>query len=276
MAVHKYPQEVHEFVKKYAPELRDVELAEACNAELGTHFTEKSIKAFRGNHGYRNYMGRWTSADYWKYQTKWPQGMYEFIRDNSWGVSSAEMAEMVNERFGTHFTPQRMKCFRAQRGIRSGVTGWYRKGRPPANKGRRQSEFCTPEKLKASRATQYQKGHRPVNELPVGTIVTGKGGYLIRKKAMEGGQWGRWEFLHRAVWEEHNGTIPDGMCIVFKDGNKQNCDIDNLMIVSRAEMVTLNKKGYVFDNPDLTETALYVVRLQQRANRRKKGVKKDV
>jgi len=88
MAVYRYPQEVHDLVKEWAPKLRDRELAALVNDKCGTSFTDQSMKAFRGNHGYRNGMKQWTGAEYWKYQTKYPQGMYEYIRDNSWGVSS--------------------------------------------------------------------------------------------------------------------------------------------------------------------------------------------
>ena len=271
MAVYRYPQEVHDFVKEHVKELRDEELAEACNKALGTSFTAKTMKSFRANHGYRNFRTQWTSEEYWKHQKRWPQGMYEFIRDNSWGVSSADMARMVNEKFGTSFTPQRMKCFRAQCHIRSGVTGWFQKGRPPGNKGKKQSEYCSPEALAASRATQFKKGQKPPNEFPVGTIRVGKLGYLIRKKQMDGSQWDRWEFLHRAIWTEHNGPIPDGMVIAFKDGNKHNCQIENLVMMKRSEMSTMAKKGYWFEDPELTETALNIVRLQQAANKRKKG-----
>lgn len=270
MAVYRYPPEVHEFVKKWAPQLRDEELAEACNRELGTHFTVNGIKSFRGNHGYRNYKKQWTSEEYWKYQKRWPQGMYEFIRDNSWGVSSKEMAEMVNERFGTEFSTQRMKCFRAKYGIRSGVTGWFQKGRSPGNKGKKQSEYCSPEALEASRRTQFKPGDKPVNELPVGTIRTTKDGYLIKKISMTGTLWERWKPVHRSVWEDHHGPIPEGMVVLFKDGNKQNCDISNLMLATRAEMITMVKKGYLFEDPDLTETAHNLVVLQQKANRKRR------
>ena len=47
MAVYRYPQEVHDFVKEWAPKLRDKELAEACNRKFGTSFTAGSMKAFR-------------------------------------------------------------------------------------------------------------------------------------------------------------------------------------------------------------------------------------
>lgn len=270
MAVYRYPPEVHEFVKKWAPQLRDEELAEACNLELGTSFTASSMKGFRGNHGYRNYKKQWTSEEYWKYQKRWPQGMYEFIRDNSWGVSSKDMAEMVNEKFGTNFNEHRMKCFRAKYKIRSGVTGWFQKGREPGNKGRKQSEYCSPEALEASRKTQFRKGNHPVNEMQIGAISTTRDGYLIRKKSMTGSQWERWEFLHRAVWEEHNGPIPEGMTVVFLNGDKKDVRIDNLMLISRGELSTMSRKGYWSADPELTEAAVSLVRLQRRANKKRR------
>ena len=277
--VYRYPPEVHEFVKRWAPELRDEELAEACNQELGTSFTASSMKSFRGNHGYKNRKKQWTSEEYWKYQKRWPKGMYEFILDNSWGVSSKEMAEMVNEKFGTDFNQHRMKVFRAKYHIRSGLTGWYQKGHAPGNKGKKLEEYVRdPERLEDIRqrisATQFPKGHRPANELPVGTITLSPDGYLLRKKQMQGSQWERWEFLHRAVWEEHNGPIPEGMVVTFRDGDKQNCDISNMMLVSKGENAALTRMHLRFEDPDLTTAALGTIRLRQKAARIRKERKK--
>ena len=272
--IYRYPPEVHEFVKRWCAELRDEELAEACNKELGTNFTASRMKSFRGNHGYRNRKKQWTSEEYWKYQKRWPQGMYEFIRDNSWGVSSKEMAEMVNEKFGTNFNAQRMKVFRQHNGIRSGCTGWYQKGHPPGNKGKKLEEYVKdPEKLADIRAriaqTQYKKGNRPVNELPVGTIVINSDGYKLRKKQAEGTLWERWELLHRAVWEEHNGPIPKDMMIGFKDSNKLNCDISNLMLMSRGENRIMTRCGYRSEDPDITMAGLAIARLKITANKKR-------
>ena len=290
MAIYRYPPEVHEFVKEWAPKMRDQELAAKCNAELGTNFTTSKMKAFRGNHGYRNYQKQWTPEEYWKYQTKYPQGMYEFVRDNSWGVSSREMAELVNEKFGTDFTPTQMKAFRQRHGIKSGVTGWYQKGHAPGNKGKKLEEYVKdPARVEDIRrrisATQFKKGQMPPNEKQIGDItirnVYSRHGEVVEqykyiKVSMEGGYWDRWTPLHRKVWEDHNGPIPKDMCIGFKDGNTLNCDINNLMLMSRAEISTMTKKGLRFEDPDLTETALYMVRLQQAANkRRKNGKAKD-
>ena len=274
MAVYSYPKEVHEFVKKWAPKLRDEDLAAACNKELGTEFTAGKMKAFRGNHKYYNGMKRWTHEEYWKYQKRYPQGMYEFIRDNSWGVSSKKMAEMCNEKFGTEWTPTGMKQFRQRHGIKSGETGRYQKGHAPGNKGKKQSEYCSPEAIEKSRKTQFKKGHRPANELPVGSIVTNSYGYKLRKKQAEGSMWERWEFMHIAVWEEHNGPVPEGMVITFKDSDKQNCSIENLMLISKAENAVLTRKHLRFQDPDLTVAGLGLVRLGIESKKRKKGRRK--
>lgn len=274
MAVYRYSQEVHDFVKQWSPKLRDDDLADACNKELGTHFTARTMKAFRGNHGYRNGKKRWTSEEYWKYQKRYPKGMYEFIKENSWGRSSKEMAEMANEKFGTDFTQTMMKQFRARHHIKSGLTGWYQKGHEPGTKGKTLEEICgnDPEKLARVRSTQFKKGHKPVNEKQVGDIVV-VNGYKLRKKQMEGTQWERWEFMHRAVWEEHSGPIPDDMVVTFKDSDPLNCDISNLMLISRRENQQLTRMGLRFEDPDLTETAVNTVRLRNAISGRKKGLK---
>lgn len=271
--IYRYPPEVHEFVKKWSPKLRDQELAEECNKALGTSFTAATMKSFRGNHGYRNGQKQWTKEEYWKYQTYYPKGMYEYVRDNSWGVSSKEMAERVKELFGYEMTPTAMKQFRQRHGIKSGVTGWYQKGHPPGTKGKTLEEICKndPEKIAKVRATQFKKGHRPVNELPIGTIVVSSDGYKLRKKSMEGSIWERWEMLHRAVWEEHNGPIPDGMIVSFKDSNTLNCDISNLMLITRSEASSLTGLNYRFEDPELTQAGLSLIRLRNAANELKRG-----
>ena len=42
-------------------------------------------------------------------------------------------------------------------------------------------------------------------------------------------------FLHRDVWEFHNGPIPEGFDVHHKDGNTENNDIGNLEVMSRAD-----------------------------------------
>ena len=90
---------------------------------------------------------------------------------------------------------------------------------------------------------------------------------------MEGGLWDRWEFLHRAVWEEHNGPVPDGMVVSFRDSNRLNCDISNLMLITKAENVQLTCLGLRSEDPDLTDTAVNLIRLKNAVKARKKQQK---
>ena len=201
--------------------------------------------------------------------------MYEFIRDNSWGVSSKEMAEMVNERFGMEWTATGIKQFRQRHGIKSGVTGWYQKGHAPGNKGKKLEEYVGEERAAEIKRriapTQFKKGEAPMNELPVGSIVVNSQGYKLRKRQMNGTLWERWEFLHRAVWVENYGPIPDGMMVIFRDNDRLNCDISNLTLVSKSENAALNKLGLRSEDPDLTDAGINLVKLRLAVKNRRRN-----
>jgi hypothetical protein len=48
---------------------------------------------------------------------------------------------------------------------------------------------------------------------------------------------GTTEYLHRAVWQHHNGPIPAGVHIHHKDGNPDNNAIENLEAIDGREHV---------------------------------------
>lgn len=276
MAVYRYPPEVHEFVREWSPKLRDRELARACNEALGTNFTEAGMRSFRGNHGYLNRKKQWSSEEYWRYQTRYPQGMYEFIRDNSWGVSSEEMAQMVNERFGTNWNKGTMKTFRQRHGIKSGVTGWFQKGRSPGNKGKKLEEYIAdPERVEDIKrrisATQFKKCQEPPNTLPVGTELMLSDGYIwvkidnkpkVKKNV-------NWKQKHRLLWEAANGPIPEGHRVIFLNNDRTDVRIENLACVSKAEHIRLNQLGIKSDDPEVRKTAINIARVKTLAGKRR-------
>lgn len=114
----------------------------------------------------------------------------------------------------------------------------FRKGHVPFNKGMKNfQELLSPEKRARVIANRFKKGNLPKNHKPVGSERTTKYGYIERKTQEPN----KWELLHRIVWREHNGEIPKGYNIQFKDGDKTNCAIENLYIISRREqLVTQN------------------------------------
>jgi len=105
----------------------------------------------------------------------------------------------------------------------------FKTGQEPANKGKKITEYMTEEAIQKLQQTTFKPGHTPHNHQPVGTEIVVEDGY-VKVKVAEPKQW-KWK--HRMVWEAHNGNIPTGHIIQFKDGNRQNCDINNLYLISR-------------------------------------------
>lgn len=80
--------------------------------------------------------------------------------------------------------------------------------------------------------TWFQKGHIPANYRPVGSERVNADGYIEVKVADPN----KWKLKHRVVWESVNGKIPKGSIIIFRDNDKSNTDIDNLLLIKRGHM----------------------------------------
>lgn len=100
----------------------------------------------------------------------------------------------------------------------------FRKGQAPSNKGKRQEEFMSAEGIERTKATRFRPGQTPYNARPVGYERIDKNGYVLVK--VEGER--KMVPKHRHVWQQHHGPIPKGMLVTFRDGNRRNCDIENL------------------------------------------------
>lgn len=109
--------------------------------------------------------------------------------------------------------------------------GYFPKGHVPANKGKKWQEYMSEDSRKKAQRTQFKKGHTPNNHKPVGYERKTRDGYIEVKVAEPNVFKGK----NRIVWEQHYGPIPEGMHVSFKDGNKENFDIDNLMLEGLAD-----------------------------------------
>lgn len=107
----------------------------------------------------------------------------------------------------------------------------FKKGREPFNKGKRDYEFRSPDAIARCAKTQFKPGHRPANAKPVGYERITDDGYILIKVSMDS----KMVLKHRWVWEQANGPIPKGYNIMFRDGNRLNCELSNLELISREE-----------------------------------------
>lgn len=82
-------------------------------------------------------------------------------------------------------------------------------------------------------------------ETEFGKAVINHNGYIVITSM------GTRNFLHRIIWEKHNGEIPEGYQIHHIDGNKLNNDISNLQMLSAEEHTKLHM---LKDNPNKGKT----------------------
>jgi hypothetical protein len=115
---------------------------------------------------------------------------------------------------------------RLRKGDEVGKDYRFKKGQIPPNKGKKTGN------LPSMMPTQFKPGQRPANYKPVGSIRVLEDGYLQIKMA-EGHR--QWVLLHRMIWERLNGKIPTGYLVTFIDGNKANCKITNLTLMTQKE-----------------------------------------
>ena len=190
--------------------------------------------------------------------------MKQFILDNYKGRYNQELADLFNQKFNTNITSRTIKSYKENKKLNSGLTGKFRKGQTPHNKGKKMPKEVY-EKVKH---TMFAKGNVPPNHRPVGSERISKDGYIEVKVAEPN----KWRLKQRVVYEEAKGKIPEGCPIIFLDGNKRNFDIDNLRCITRSELLYLNCNGLNNSN-EITETGILMARLDRAKNKKKQELK---
>lgn len=180
---------------------------------------------------------------------KWSTAEDNYMRENYPHMRSDKIAEKLNRSLRSVYsranllslekTPEFLKSPDSGMFVKGSTVGQayrYPKGHIPVNKGKTMPKEVR-EKIKH---TWFEKGHLPHNTKTDGEIS-------VRKDTRTGIEYkyirislGEWKELHRHVWEKENGTIPKGMNVVFKDGNSLNCALENLEMISDAELCSRN------------------------------------
>lgn len=125
------------------------------------------------------------------------------------------------------------------------IASRFPKGHIPQNKGKKLS----PETYAKCQPTMFKKGNRPRNHREVGSERVNKDGYIEVKVAEPN----IWRCKHRIIWEQHNGEIPKGYNVQFKNHNPLDCTIENLRLISRAEQMAKENSMYARYPKELQE-----------------------
>lgn len=180
---------------------------------------------------------------------KWTDKELDTLRrmypDNDTALIAAKLGRTVRAVYvaaGLAGLKKSRSHFRKTRDVKiakAGSRNRFRKGSEPWNKGTK----MRPETLEKLRPTLFQKGNKPHTWVPVGTEHTHKRDGLTKVKVSDDMSLPRnvrWRLAHHLLWEQHNGPIPDGGIVRFKDGNTSNVTIENLELITRKENALLN------------------------------------
>ena len=207
---------------------------------------------------------------------KYNQEHIDYIKANIQGCPFGDLTDKFNQRFGMNLKVSAMISLSARHGLHNGRDtklnkGWeptqFKKGIVPWNKGKKGINY------EGCKATQFKKGNKPHNWVPIGSERITKDGY-IQVKIQDGKFQKNWRGKHIIIWEEANGPLPPGHAIIFGDGNNRNFDLDNLILVSRAQLVRMNQKGLIYGNTELTKTGAVIADIYNKIGERKKAQKK--
>lgn len=196
----------------------------------------------------------------------------EFLIGYFPGHHYREIQAAFQAEFGKELTMRQIKAFGGNNKLKTGYTGCFTKGHVPANKGKTMPKHV----YDKAAPTMFKPGQKPPNTLPVGTEKMLADGYIWIKinDAPCTKKQTNWIQKHRHVWMQHNGPIPKGQMVTFLDGDRTNCEIENLALISKAENARMNQNKLYSTDRDLTRTGIYVARLKTNLNKRKNEKKK--
>jgi hypothetical protein len=120
----------------------------------------------------------------------------------------------------------------------------------------------------ASVQTRFQPKNLPHNYRPLGSERV-MSGFLQRKLTETGYPPRDWVYVHHIVWQEAGmGKVPKDMALIFRDGNRMNFAIENLELISRAELMRRNSVHNY--GPDLAKLIHLRGQIIRQINRRER------
>ena len=201
-------------------------------------------------------------------QEEWPLGFHEFILDHYKGLGNQALTDLINNHFNTQIPMRRIRAYKHNHHLDSGLTGRFEKGNIPPNKGKK--GYCHPGCV----ATQFKKGSKPPNTHPIGTEILREDGYIWIKVNDNPGPHNiakRWMPRARYVWEQAHGPIGDDVSILHLDGDSLNDDLSNLQIVTNKECLVMNKNNLIYKDPELTKEGYLIaqtlIKIQERTKK---------
>jgi hypothetical protein len=234
-------------------------LTVAFNSCFGLEKTERQISSAMKNHRIRG--GRAVKSG--RRPSRGPLLTAEekiFVEKMYKVHSITDLTAALNRRFGLAVKTSQLKTYVFNHGIKSGRDGCFVKGDLPWNTGTKGTGICKPN------SGCFVKGNIPGNIRPVGAErIDTKDGYVHVKVNEENPYTGaktRFKGKHVVEWEKHNGPVPEGMVVRLIDGNNENCEPENLLLVTRAEHLRLTQLEFGAYPEEIKRSVVALARLE--------------
>lgn len=238
-----------------------LQLQEEFNKKFNTNITYHAMKSYLSSHKIK--VGR-------NNKRKFRDEHIEFLKNNVKGITLKELTQRFNDKFNMNVSESAVGNLKHKYNLQSGIVGGqFPKGLIPWNKGKKGS--MTPEQYEKCKATMFKKGNIPANHRPIGSERTDKrDGTLI--KVRDGQLQRNWMPKGRYIYEQAHGKIPKGHKVIFADGDRTNFDLDNLILVSDAEELIMNRNKLFKNDTELTKAGVTIAKVLDKVNKRKKDI----
>lgn len=163
-----------------------------------------------------------------------------FLKEHVPGRPFRELTRLFNERFGQAKTEGAIRNFCSRKGIHNGLVNFY-------------------------------KGHEGSNAYESGGETLGPRGFIMVKTCEKPRVW---ELKHHLIWKKHFGEIPENAVVLFADGDNRNFAVENLIMLTREEFLTLTGRKLLPKDADLMKSAALLAKLIVKARKAAKKAKK--
>lgn len=170
----------------------------------------------------------------------WTEEQRAWLRAKYPTMTPAMLADEFGQAFGCTVTPKQVRSALRNHKIRQTErSGRFVKGQVSWNKGVKG--------YMGANATSFRKGNMPHNHQPLWSERVDKNNYIemsVPERNPYTGFPTKYKHKHLWLWEQEHGPKPAGHAVTFADGDNRNFSSENLVLVTRAELLAMNLHGY--------------------------------
>ena len=183
----------------------------------------------------------------------------EWLKSNYPKMQRGDLTLKFNNKFDANRTQSAIISTCKRNKFKSGRSGYFHPDHKPWNTGTK--GICKPN------SGSFKKGQRPENWKPVGHERLDKDGYILVKVKEPN------VFRHKArvIWELFNGKIDDKFVLAYIDGDRSNCNIHNLELISKNEHLQRNRLQITNAHKEVRPTLKLIAKLQATTSEKLNG-----